>query len=258
MGGATSSMATKFAFLPAPDGASGAEPLPSKGERTWRSSSSLPGKALRLWLCTRGIPWPVPPFLYSHGNAASPGQMYELFVEPNIHLRVNLMGSTSTRISTKFRLLTVRSSLYTRMAVISSHCNCDQALIIEILKSLTGNFPCRSRLLPRQATLGTLRREVRATLDTRWKPLRLGDVPPEFIRHLKKFVYTVEKSPSQRGNSRQRTDEFEHQQKSTDLLEASRKNTDRREKPRKSTEAREAQQSGNGERRQAGETEHVV
>lgn len=30
--------------------------------------------------------------LYSHGNAADLGQMYDLFVELSVHLRVNLMG----------------------------------------------------------------------------------------------------------------------------------------------------------------------
>lgn len=30
--------------------------------------------------------------LYSHGNAADLGQMYDLFIELSIHLRVNLMG----------------------------------------------------------------------------------------------------------------------------------------------------------------------
>lgn len=30
--------------------------------------------------------------LYSHGNAADIGQIYELFIELSVHLRVNLMG----------------------------------------------------------------------------------------------------------------------------------------------------------------------
>jgi hypothetical protein len=30
--------------------------------------------------------------LYSHGNAADLGQMYELFAELSLHLRVNLIG----------------------------------------------------------------------------------------------------------------------------------------------------------------------
>ncbi|VVA17831.1 PREDICTED: ABHD17B [Prunus dulcis] len=59
---------------------------------------------------------------------------------------------------------------------------------------------------------------------------------PEYIRHLKKFISTVEKSPSQRYNSRRSTDQFEQPRKSTDVYEVSRKSTDRREKPRKSTD----------------------
>ncbi|KAL2552192.1 alpha/beta-hydrolase superfamily protein [Forsythia ovata] len=35
--------------------------------------------------------------LYSHGNAADIGQMYELFIELSIHLRVNLMGRKKHR-----------------------------------------------------------------------------------------------------------------------------------------------------------------
>ncbi|KAI0492685.1 hypothetical protein KFK09_026961 [Dendrobium nobile] len=33
--------------------------------------------------------------LYSHGNATDLGQMYELFIELSIHLRLNLMGYAS-------------------------------------------------------------------------------------------------------------------------------------------------------------------
>lgn len=59
---------------------------------------------------------------------------------------------------------------------------------------------------------------------------------PEYIRHLKKFISTVEKSPSQRYSSRRSTDQFEQPRKSTDFFEVSRKSTDRREKPRQSTD----------------------
>lgn len=58
---------------------------------------------------------------------------------------------------------------------------------------------------------------------------------PEYIRHLKKFVATIERSPSQRISSRKSTDQFEPPRKSTDVFEASRKSTDRREKPIQST-----------------------
>lgn len=60
---------------------------------------------------------------------------------------------------------------------------------------------------------------------------------PEYIRHLKKFITMVEKSPSQRYSFRRSTDQqFEQPRKSTDIFEVSRKSTDRREKPRKSTD----------------------
>ncbi|KAK8360364.1 hypothetical protein V6Z11_A04G160200 [Gossypium hirsutum] len=53
---------------------------------------------------------------------------------------------------------------------------------------------------------------------------------PEYIRHLKKFISTVEKSPSQRYSSRRSTDQFEQSRKSTDAFEKPRKSTDRPEK----------------------------
>ncbi|KAG4926804.1 Alpha/beta hydrolase domain-containing protein 17B [Glycine soja] len=55
---------------------------------------------------------------------------------------------------------------------------------------------------------------------------------PEYIRHLKKFIATVEKSPSQRYSFRRSMEQFEQPRKSTDIFEVIRKSTDRREKPR--------------------------
>ncbi|RVW20645.1 Protein ABHD17B [Vitis vinifera] len=62
-------------------------------------------------------------------------------------------------------------------------------------------------------------------------------------KHLKKFVSTVEKSPSQRNSSRRSTDQFEQSRRSTDVFEVSRKSTDRREKPRQSTDRLEKQKN---------------
>ncbi|KAG5040536.1 hypothetical protein JHK85_013012 [Glycine max] len=59
---------------------------------------------------------------------------------------------------------------------------------------------------------------------------------PEYIRHLKKFIATVEKSTSQRYSFRRSMEQFEQPRKSTDVFEVSRKSTDRREKPRLSTD----------------------
>jgi len=62
---------------------------------------------------------------------------------------------------------------------------------------------------------------------------------PEYLRHLKKFITTVEKSPSGRSSGRRSVDGFEQARRSTDCFEAPRKSTDRREKPRKSTDRTE-------------------
>uniref|UniRef100_A0A7N0TQE9 AB hydrolase-1 domain-containing protein n=1 Tax=Kalanchoe fedtschenkoi TaxID=63787 RepID=A0A7N0TQE9_KALFE len=59
---------------------------------------------------------------------------------------------------------------------------------------------------------------------------------PEYIKHLKKFVSTVEKPPSQRHSTRKSVDQS---RKSTDVLGLSRKSMDRRDKMRKSVDKRE-------------------
>ncbi|KAJ7528072.1 hypothetical protein O6H91_16G082500 [Diphasiastrum complanatum] len=101
MGGVTSSVAAKFAFFP---------PTPPsykvlKDEATGRlvlsdvlARENVDVKFLRtrrgqdivaVYVRHPGARITV---LYSHGNAADLGQMYELFVELSLHLRVNLLG----------------------------------------------------------------------------------------------------------------------------------------------------------------------
>ncbi|KAK2663198.1 hypothetical protein Ddye_001772 [Dipteronia dyeriana] len=104
MGGVTSTMAAKFAFFP---------PSPPSYEVTAATAKEEEGKLVMsgvvlkenvdvLKLDTKRGNQVVAMFiknpaarltvLYSHGNAADLGQMYELFYELSFHLRVNLMG----------------------------------------------------------------------------------------------------------------------------------------------------------------------
>lgn len=103
MGGVTSSIAAKFAFFP---------PSPPSytvvsDENSGQVKLSIPEVPRRddvdvLKLKTRRgneivavhvkHPKASATLLYSHGNAADLGQMYELFVELSNRLRVNLMG----------------------------------------------------------------------------------------------------------------------------------------------------------------------
>ncbi|KAG1331380.1 protein ABHD17C-like [Cocos nucifera] len=101
MGGVTSSMAAKLAFFP---------PSPPTYEVVREEETGLVRlsrfphrenvEVLRL-PTRRGTeivavyvrnPMAASTLLYSHGNAADLGQMYELFIELSIHLRVNLLG----------------------------------------------------------------------------------------------------------------------------------------------------------------------
>ncbi|KAL6507289.1 hypothetical protein OROGR_023484 [Orobanche gracilis] len=101
MGGVTSSVAAKFAFFPpnppsykvVHDGTTGLlllSPFPHRENvevmrlRT-RRGTEIVAVYVRHPMASSTV-------LYSHGNAADLGQMYELFIELSIHLRVNLLG----------------------------------------------------------------------------------------------------------------------------------------------------------------------
>ncbi|XP_071703044.1 uncharacterized protein [Rutidosis leptorrhynchoides] len=102
MGGVTSTMAAKFAFFP-PSPPSYRVVVDNAGENKL-VMTDVPerGNVDVLKLKTkRGTeivavyvknPAATLTLLYSHGNAADVGQMYELFCELSLHLRVNLMG----------------------------------------------------------------------------------------------------------------------------------------------------------------------
>ena len=101
MGGVTSSMAAKFAFFPpsppsyklVTDGATGLLLLDPFLHRENVEVLKLPTRrGTAIVAVYVRYPMATSTLLYSHGNAADVGQMYELFVELSIHLRVNLMG----------------------------------------------------------------------------------------------------------------------------------------------------------------------
>lgn len=116
MGGVTSSMAAKFAFFPPnppsykliTDDATGLllmDPFPHRENvdvlrLPTRRGTEIVAVYVRYPMATTTL-------LYSHGNAADIGQMYELFIELSIHLRVNLMGYL-----TSFSLYLLKSAFF--------------------------------------------------------------------------------------------------------------------------------------------------
>ncbi|WOL12325.1 protein ABHD17B-like [Canna indica] len=102
MGGMTSTMAAKFAFFP-PDPPSYGVVVEDEaaGRLSMTGVTPREGVEVRRLRTKRGteivavyVPNPAAKLtvLYSHGNAADLGQMYDLFVGLSNHLNVNLMG----------------------------------------------------------------------------------------------------------------------------------------------------------------------
>ena len=101
MGGVTSSMAAKLAFFPPnppsykliTDDATGLLLFNHFPHRENVDILKLPTRrGTEIVALYVRYPMATSTLLYSHGNAADIGQMYELFIELSIHLRVNLMG----------------------------------------------------------------------------------------------------------------------------------------------------------------------
>ncbi|KAF3565980.1 hypothetical protein DY000_02019012 [Brassica cretica] len=101
MGGVTSSVAAKFAFFPPSpasyrlitDEMTGLLVMNPFPHRENVEISKLPTRrGTEIVAMYVRHPMATSTLLYSHGNAADLGQMYELFIELSIHLKVNLMG----------------------------------------------------------------------------------------------------------------------------------------------------------------------
>ncbi|KAJ9152814.1 hypothetical protein P3X46_026333 [Hevea brasiliensis] len=306
MGGVTSSMAAKFAFFPPnppsykliTDDLTGLLLLSPFPHRENVEILKLPTrKGTEIVAMYIRHPMATSTLLYSHGNAADLGQMYELFIELSIHLRVNLMGydysgygqssgkpseqNTYADIEAAYKSLeenygTKQEDIILYGQSVGSGPTVDLAARLPQLRAVVLHSPILSGLRVMYPVKRTYWFDIYKNIDKiplvncpiliihgtsdevvdcshgkqlwelckeKYEPLWLKggnhcDLEhfPEYIRHLKKFISTVEKSPSQRYSSRRSTDQFEQARKSTDVFEVSRKSTDRREKPRHSTD----------------------
>lgn len=104
MGAVTSSMAAKFAFFPPNPPSYGVAVEESTGKLKMTEVVQREDVDILKLGTKRGTeimamyvrnPAAKLTLLYSHGNAADLGQMYDLFTELSLHLRVNLMGYPS-------------------------------------------------------------------------------------------------------------------------------------------------------------------
>ncbi|CAL1405300.1 unnamed protein product [Linum trigynum] len=306
MGGMTSSMAAKFAFFPPSppsyklitDEATGLLLVDHFPHRENVDVLRLPTRrGNEIVAVYVRYPMATSTLLYSHGNAADIGQMYELFVELSIHLRVNLMGydysgygqstgkpsehNTYADIEAAYKCLeenygAKQENIILYGQSVGSGPTLDLAARLPRLRAVVLHSPILSGLRVMYPVKRSYWFDIYKNIDKiplvkcpvlvihgtadevvdfshgkqlwelckeKYEPLWLKggnhcdlELFPEYLRHLKKFIISVEKSPSRRSTARKSVDVMEQARKSTDRYDVSRKSTDRREKPRKSTD----------------------
>lgn len=304
MGGVTSSMAAKLAFFPPnppsykliTDDATGLLLFNHFPHRENVDILKLPTRrGTEIVALYVRYPMATSTLLYSHGNAADIGQMYELFIELSIHLRVNLMGydysgygqssgkpsehNTYADIEAAYKCLeesfgAKQEDIILYGQSVGSGPTLDLAARLPRLRAVVLHSPILSGLRVMYPVKRTYWFDIYKNIDKiplvqcpvlvihgtadevvdcshgkqlwelckeKYEPLWLKggnhcdlELYPEYIKHLKKFISTVEKSPSRRSSARRSVDRPEYSRKSTDCYEAPRKSTD--QAPRKSTD----------------------
>ncbi|CAI0457148.1 unnamed protein product [Linum tenue] len=252
MGGVTSSMAAKLAFFPpnppsyklVADEMTGLLLLSTFPHRENVEILKLPTrKGTEVVAMYIRHPMATSTLLYSHGNAADLGQMYELFVELSIHLRVNLMGydysgygqssgkpseqHTYADIEAVYKCMeegygAKQEDIILYGQSVGSGPTLDLAARLPHLRAVVLHSPILSGLRVMYPVKKSYWFDIyKGTADEvvdcshgkqlwelskeKYEPLWLKggnhcdlEHHPEYIRHLKKFVSTVEKPPSQR------------------------------------------------------------
>ncbi|KAG9134272.1 hypothetical protein Leryth_026548 [Lithospermum erythrorhizon] len=310
MGGVTSSMAAKLAFFPpnppsykvTKEEASGLlllHPFPHRENVEVLKVATKRGNEIVAMYVRH--PMAKSTLLYSHGNAADIGQMYQLFVEISIHLKVNLFGydysgygqssgkpsehNTYADIEAAYKYLEENYGAKQEDVIlygqsVGSGPTLDLAARLPRLRAVVLHSPILSGLRVMYDVKRTYWFDIYKNIDKiplvkcpvlvihgtsddvvdfshgkqlwelcqeKCEPLWIKggnhcdlELFPEYLRHLKKFVYTVEKPPSQRNNSRKSIDRHDFTRESTDCYDAApRKSTDRKEKPRKDADKHE-------------------
>ncbi|KAJ0245447.1 Uncharacterized protein HA466_0179210 [Hirschfeldia incana] len=308
MGGMTSSMAAKFAFFPPNPPSYGVEVAAAEtGKLRLTGVENVKENVEVLKLKTKRGNQVVAAYiknpaasltlLYSHGNAADLGQMFELFSELSLHLRVNLIGydysgygrssgkpseqNTYYDIEAVYRCLEEQYGVKEQDVIlygqsVGSGPTLELASRLPNLRAVVLHSAIASGLRVMYPVKRTYWFDIYKNVDKissvkcpvlvihgtsddvvnwshgkqlfdlckeKYEPLWIKggnhcdlELYPQYIKHLKKFVSAVEKSPHPRDASVPQT---EKARSSTDVRDTARPSTDQREKSRTSVDQRE-------------------
>ncbi|OMO52609.1 putative Protein bem46 [Corchorus capsularis] len=266
MGGVTSTMAAKFAFFP-PNPPSytvveSAGKLVMNGVVARENVDVLKvatkrgNQVVAVYIKNPGAALTV---LYSHGNAADLGQMYDLFSELSLHLRVNLLGydysgygqstgkpteqNTYADIEAVYRCLGEKYGVKEEDVIlygqsVGSGPTLDLATRLPKLRAVVLHSPILSGLRVMYPVKRTYWFDIYKNIDK----IPFVNCPVLVIHGTADDVvdwsHAIEKSHLRKGFV-PLPDQPEKPRNSTDFREASRPSTDHREKSRTSTDQRE-------------------
>ncbi|XP_010503005.1 PREDICTED: protein ABHD17B-like isoform X2 [Camelina sativa] len=305
MGAVTSSMAAKFAFFPPNPPSYGVEVV--GGELKLVGVENVKENVEVLKLKTKRGNQVVAAYiknptasltlLYSHGNAADLGQMFELFSELSLHLRVNLIGydysgygrssgkpseqNTYCDIESVYRCLEEKYGVKEQDVIlygqsVGSGPTLELASRLPNLRAVVLHSAIASGLRVMYPVKRTYWFDIYKNIEKisfvkcpvlvihgtsddvvnwshgkqlfdlckeKYEPLWIKggnhcdlELYPQYIKHLRKFVSAIEKSPHLRNGPVPQT---EKARSSTDIREPARPSTDQREKSRTSMDQRE-------------------
>lgn len=310
MGGVTSAVAAKFAFFPPKPPSYGVvvvdevvgrlemTGVPRRENVEVRRLRTKRGTAIvAMYVKNPAARLTV---LYSHGNAADLGQMYELFTEIGARLRVNLMGydysgygqssgkpneqNTYADIEAAYKCLEETYATHAEDIILygqsvgsgptlelATRLPNFRAVVLHspILSGLRVLYPVKHsywfdiyKNIDRIPLVKCPVLVIHGTVDEvvdwshgkqlwelckeKYEPLWIKggshcnlELYPEYIKHLKKFITAMEKSPPNGNKSAECSGVADPPRTSTDRLDLPRKSTDQREKSRQSTDKRE-------------------
>ncbi|TYJ25632.1 hypothetical protein E1A91_A07G062800v1 [Gossypium mustelinum] len=291
MGGVTSSMAAKFAFFPpnppsyklVKDEATGIsvlDPFPHRENVDVLRIPTRRGNEI-VAVYVRN-PMATSTLLYSHGNAADIGQMYDYSGYGQSSGKPSEQN-TYADIEAAYKCLeesygAKQENIILYGQSVGSGPTVDLASRLPRLRAVVLHSPILSGLRVMYPVKRTYWFDIyKGTNDDvvncshgkqlwelcqeKYEPLWVKggnhcdlELYPEYIRHVKKFISTVEKTPSRRNGSRRSTDGIEQLRQSTDHYEPPRRSMDQRDKPRRSTDTREKPRKSTDTREKPGKS----
>uniref|UniRef100_A0A0D9WSC9 Serine aminopeptidase S33 domain-containing protein n=1 Tax=Leersia perrieri TaxID=77586 RepID=A0A0D9WSC9_9ORYZ len=264
MGAVASTVAARFAFFPPSPPSYGVEAPPSPAAAAAADGAvvELTGVTRRAGVEARRLPTKRGTevvavhvrqpgarltVLYSHGNAADLGQMYELFIELSTHLNVNLMGydysgygQSSGKPSEQNTYADIEAAY---RCLVETYGATEQNIIL--YGQSVGSGPTLDLASPDDIVDCSHGRALWELSKVKYEPLWVKggnhcnlELYQDYIKHLKKFVIAIERSPPAKAESTESSGLSDPSGTGSESMGSSRRSTSAKNKSRSSIDHR--------------------